>query len=147
MKVISVFKNKKIALAAVAAVAALIIAASLVLASCGTAGDPPTVDETYMSGHDTAPDFEAYYSAQVAEVLASDTLDDATKAAYLWVLAGYNHGQAERFVYFQNKLGETDLGSKGKGKLDYQQYHKELRANDAENFGGWEVSLHDQACL
>ena len=34
MKVISVFKNKKIALAAVAAVAALIIAASLVLASC-----------------------------------------------------------------------------------------------------------------
>lgn len=136
MKVISVFKNKKIALAAVAAVAALIIAASLVLASCGTAGDPPTVDETYMSGHDTAPDFEAYYSAQVAEVLASDTLDDATKAAYLWVLAGYNHGQAERFVYFQNKLGETDLGSKGKGKLDYQQYHKELRANDAENFGG-----------
>lgn len=129
-------KSKKVALLTVAAVLALVTAATLVLSACGTAGDPPMVDETYLSGHNTAPDFEAYYSEQVAEVLASDTLDDATKAAYLWVLAGYNHGQSERFAYFQNKLGETDLGSEGKGKLAYQQYHKELRANDAENFGG-----------
>lgn len=129
-------KSKKIALLTVAAVLALVTAATLVLSACGTAGDPPMVDETYLSGHNTAPDFEAYYSVQVAKVLASDTLDDATKAAYLWVLAGYNHGQSERFAYFQNKLGETDLGSEGKGKLAYQQYHKELRANDAENFGG-----------
>ena len=129
-------KSKKVALLTVAAVLALVTAATLVLSACGTAGDPPMVDETYMSGHNTAPDFEAYYSEQVAEVLASDTLVDATKAAYLWVLAGYNHGQSERFVYFQNKLGKTDLGSQGKGKLAYQQYHKELRANDAENFGG-----------
>ena len=129
-------KSKKIALLTVAAVLALVTAATLVLSACGTAGDPPMVDETYLSGHNTAPDFEAYYSVQVADVLASDTLDDATKAAYLWVLAGYNHGQSERFAYFQNKLGETDLGSEGKGKLAYQQYHKELRANDAENFGG-----------
>ena len=129
-------KSKKVALLTVAAVLALVTAATLVLSACGTAGDPPMVDETYLSGHNTAPDFKAYYSAQVAEVLASDTLDDATKAAYLWVLAGYNHGQSERFAYFQNKLGETDLGSEGKGKLAYQQYHKELRANDAENFGG-----------
>ena len=128
-------KSKKVALLTVAAVLALVTAATLVLSACGTAGDPPMVDETYLSGHNTAPDFEAYYSEQVAEVLAS-TLDDATKAAYLWVLAGYNHGQSERFAYFQNKLGETDLGSEGKGKLAYQQYHKELRANDAENFGG-----------
>ena len=65
MKVISVFKNKKIALAAVAAVAALIIAASLVLASCGTAGDPPTVDETYMSGHIVIYDGAAEVSNKV----------------------------------------------------------------------------------
>lgn len=129
-------KSKKVALLTVAAVLALVTAATLVLSACGTAGDPPMVDENYLSGHNTAPDFKAYYSEQVAEVLASDTLDDDIKAAYLWVLAGYNHGQSERFAYFQNKLGETDLGSEGKGKLAYQQYHKELRANDAENFGG-----------
>ena len=80
-------KSKKVALLTVAAVLALVTAATLVLSACGTAGDPPMVDETYMSGHDTKPAFDGYYSAQVTEVLESQTLDNATKAAYLWALA------------------------------------------------------------
>ena len=119
-------KSKKVALLTVAAVLALVTAATLVLSACGTAGDPPMVDETYMSGHNTAPDFEAYYSEQVTEVLESQTLDNATKAAYLWALASYNFGQADQFAMFQNKVGDTVLKG-NKGTMAYQQYYKEKR--------------------
>ena len=120
-------KARKVAFLAAVAIMAIILAATLVLTACEPVfADPPMADQTYMTGHDTKPEFEGYYSAQVTEVLESTTLDDATKAAYLWALASYNYGQADQFAMFQNKVGNTTLDG-NTGTLAYQQYYKEKR--------------------
>lgn len=120
-------KAKKITFSIAVAIMAIILATTLVLTACEPVfADPPMADQTYMTGHDTKPGFEGYYSAQVTEVLESTTLDDETKAAYLWALASYNYGQADQFAMFQNKVGNTTLDG-NIGTLAYQQYYKEKR--------------------
>lgn len=120
-------KAKKITFSIAVAIMAIILATTLVLTACEPVfADPPMADQTYMTGHDTKPGFEGYYSAQVTEVLESTTLDDKTKAAYLWALASYNYGQADQFAMFQNKVGNTTLDG-NIGTLAYQQYYKEKR--------------------
>ena len=120
-------KAKKITFSIAVAIMAIILATTLVLTACEPVfADPPMADQTYMIGHDTKPGFEGYYSAQVTEVLESTTLDDETKAAYLWALASYNYGQADQFAMFQNKVGNTTLDG-NTGTLAYQQYYKEKR--------------------
>lgn len=120
-------KAKKITFSIAVAIMAIILATTLVLTACEPVfADPPMADQTYMTGHDTKPGFEGYYSAHVTEVLESTTLDDETKAAYLWALASYNYGQADQFAMFQNKVGNTTLDG-NIGTLAYQQYYKEKR--------------------
>ena len=120
-------KAKKITFSIAVAIMAIILATMLVLTACEPVfADPPMADQTYMTGHDTKPGFKGYYSAQVTEVLESTTLDDETKAAYLWALASYNYGQADQFAMFQNKVGNTTLDG-NIGTLAYQQYYKEKR--------------------
>ncbi len=120
-------KAKKITFSIAVAIMAIILATTLVLTACEPVfADPPMADQTYMTGHDTKPGFKGYYSAQVTEVLESTTLDDETKAAYLWALASYNYGQADQFAMFQNKVGNTTLDG-NIGTLAYQQYYKEKR--------------------
>ena len=120
-------KAKKITFSIAVAIMAIILAMMLVLTACEPVfADPPMADQTYMTGHGTKPGFEGYYSAQVTEVLESTTLDDETKAAYLWALASYNYGQADQFAMFQNKVGNTTLDG-NIGTLAYQQYYKEKR--------------------
>lgn len=121
-----VFGKKKVF--ALTAVVVLIAVTAAVLSACTVAGAPPMADETYFGGYNTEPAFDGYYSAQVNDVLNSTSLDDATKAAYLWALASYNWGQTSQYAMFQNKVGDTVLNG-DKGTMAYQQYHKEKRAD------------------
>lgn len=121
-----VFGKKKVF--ALTAVVVLIAVTAAVLSACTVAGAPPMADETYFGGYNTEPAFDGYYSAQANDVLNSTSLDDATKAAYLWALASYNWGQTSQYAMFQNKVGDTVLNG-DKGTMAYQQYHKEKRAD------------------
>ncbi len=121
--------GRKAAFIVTAALAAIVIATTLLLSACAAVeAEPPMADETYMGGYNTKPAFDGYYSAQVDEVLQSASLDNATKAAYLWALASYNWGQTSQYAMFQNKVGDTVLKG-NQGTMAYQQYHKEKRAD------------------
>lgn len=108
----------------------LVIALAVTLSACATSATPPMVNETYMADADTLPSFDGVYAAQMQEAMNSTSLDVRTKAAYAWSIASYEIDQASQVVYFQNKLGNTTMDGKS-GKLAYQQYHKEKRADGA----------------
>ena len=68
------------------------------------------------------------YNAEVVEAAAQ-------AAAKMYAYACYNERRLDKFVYFSDQAGDTDLGTTGKANATRQEYF--LRVNESENTCGY----------
>ncbi|MDE6868155.1 MAG: hypothetical protein K2J83_03320 [Clostridia bacterium] len=149
---------KKIVKALAFIVAPVIAIFSFFTGCKGCKGTRVTIPDNgeFMRDIDVAPDFEAYYEAQTKQVIAEykavasrhltedgeiDTENAEvvaaanSAAAKLYAYACYNESQLDKFVYFSNQTGTTDISGIGAATADRQEYY--LRVNETEQTCGY----------
>lgn len=105
---------------------ALVAVLAICFVGCGAkAGGVPIATPDSLADHNVAPTFSSYYATQYDEIIASTTMSTAEQAAALWAIGSYNEGQADQYVYFENKIGSA-IG----GTMHYQQLYKRKPAED-----------------
>lgn len=150
---------KKFAKALSLFIAVPVIALSMFFAGCksckGKPVEPPNENQL-MRDVDVAPAQRAYYETQTRQVLDEylavaanhvngDGLVDAddkevvaaasSAAAKLYAFACYNERYLDKYVYFGNQTGTTDISGFGKAVADRQEYY--LRVNESEETCGY----------
>lgn len=109
----------------------------------------------FMHDKDKEPDFDpeykeyseaalnAYYAVANNHIVDEEIDRDneevveaaRTASAKLYAYACYNERYLDRYCYFSNQSGETDLGGSGKAKATKQEYF--LRINESDNGYGY----------
>lgn len=113
-------KKLKFVLIVVAVVAILTLSFT---ACADSAGNVPVATPDSLADHNVAPTFTGYYATQFDDAMALDS--DIDKAIALWAIGSYSEGQADQFVFFENKIGSA-VG----GTMYYQQINKRKPADD-----------------
>jgi hypothetical protein len=143
---------RKKAIKIISVATALLVLAAGAFAGCKKKVTPPTVEEGLMLDKDIAPTQTAYYEEYTAEAMNTyravanahivdgevdteneDVLDAARDtAAKLYAYACFNERGLERYVYFSDQTGTTDLGTSGNGIARKQDYYLRVNENDTE---------------
>ncbi len=140
-------------------IAVPVIAASMLFAGCksckGKAVDPPPENQL-MRDIEVPPEQHAYYEAQSRQVIeeyqevaarhtdANGEVDAnnsevvaaaSSAAAKLYAFACYNERYLDKFVFFGDQVGDTDVSGFGSATAERQEYF--LRVNESENTCGY----------
>ena len=140
-------------------IAVPVIALCMLLAGCksckGKAVDTPPENQ-FMRDMDIAPEQHAYYELQSKQVLdeylevAARHLDAngeveadnaeviaaaSSAAAKLFAFACYNERYLDKYVYFGDQVGTTDISGFGSAVAERQEYY--LRVNESEDTCGY----------